>query len=127
MNHGDGKIRVLVVDDEPLVAFDVADQCEHAGYQVIGPALTLKQGLALAESKAPALALLDINLHDEMVWPLARALKDRAVPIVFVSANCKHPEIADEFPDAACLDKPVDGALLMEVLKPLIGNAIPGQ
>ena len=113
-------IRVLVVDDEALVAFDVADQCEAAGFEVIGPALTLNQGLVLAESNAPSVALLDINLRDEMVWPLARVLRERSVPIVFISANCTHSEIRDEFPNAHCLDKPVDGMTLMDTVRPLV-------
>ena len=113
-------ISVLVVDDEALVAFDVADQCEAAGYEVIGPALTLNQALVLAEGNTPSVALLDINLRDEMVWPLARLLRERSVPIVFISANCTHPEIRDEFPNARCLDKPVNGTTLMDTVKPLV-------
>lgn len=113
-------IRILVVDDEALVAFDVADQCEAAGFDVIGPALTLKQGMALVDAGNPSVALLDINLRDELVWPLARLLRQRSVPIVFISANCGHPEIRDEFPDATCLDKPVDGLLLMNAVRPLV-------
>ncbi|QNE04485.1 response regulator [Croceicoccus marinus] len=111
---------VLVVDDEALVAFDVADQCEAAGFDVIGPALTLKQGMAMAEAGDPSIALLDINLRDELVWPLARLLRQRSVPIVFISANCSHPEIRDEFPDATCLDKPVDSLILMAAVRPLV-------
>lgn len=126
MNAGElDAIRVLVVDDEALVAFDVADQCEAAGYEVIGPALTLNQGLELIAANAPSLALLDINLRDELVWPLARQLRERSVPIIFISANCTHPEIRDEFPDATCLDKPVDGMRLMATVEPLLGAADP--
>lgn len=113
-------VRILVVDDEALVAFDVADQCEAAGYDVIGPALTLGQGMALAEANDPSVALLDINLRDELVWPLARLLRQRSVPIVFISANCGHAEIRDEFPDATCLDKPVDSLILMNEVRPLV-------
>ena len=121
MSHSEAAaIRILVVDDEALVAFDVADQCEAAGYDVIGPALTLGQGLALAAANSPSIALLDINLRDELVWPLARLLRMQSVPIVFISANCSHPEIRDEFPDATCLDKPVDSSVLLAAVKPLL-------
>ena len=61
-------IRVLVVDDEALVAFDVADQCEAAGFEVIGPALTLNQGLVLAESNASGCSRPRV-LRLEMVHP----------------------------------------------------------
>ena len=105
---------------EPLTLAEGACQA-HAGFDVIGPALTLGQGMALAEANDPSIALLDINLRDEVVWPLARLLRQRSVPIVFISANCGHAEIRDEFPDATCLDKPVDGLILMDTVRPLVG------
>ncbi|GGD70062.1 response regulator [Croceicoccus mobilis] len=114
-------VQVLVVDDEALVAFDIADQCEAAGYEVIGPALTLNQGLELVAQHTPSLALLDINIRNELVWPLARVLRERSVPTVFISANCRHAEIDNEFTAAACLDKPINWDQVMQTVAPLLG------
>lgn len=114
-------VQVLVVDDEALVAFDIADQCEAAGYEVIGPALTLNQGLELVAQYTPTVALLDINIRNELVWPLARVLRERSVPTVFISANCRHAEIDHEFTSAACLDKPIDWPQVMRTVGPMLG------
>lgn len=121
MTEAEEPIRVLVVDDEALVAFDIADQCEAAGYEVIGPALTLNQGLELVAQYTPSLALLDINIRNELVWPLARVLRERSVPTVFISANCRHAEIDNEFTSAACLDKPIDWDQVRRTIGPLLG------
>lgn len=121
MSEAEEPIRVLVVDDEALVAFDIADQCEAAGYEVIGPALTLNQGLELVAQHTPSLALLDINIRNELVWPLARVLRERSVPTVFISANCRHAEIDHEFTSAACLDKPIDWDQVTRTIAPLLG------
>ena len=77
--------RILVVDDEPLVALLIEDLLEDAGAEVVGPASSVAGALGLIESKAPDGALLDVNLEGELVYPVARVLSQLGVPFAFVT------------------------------------------
>ncbi|MBX6742189.1 MAG: response regulator [Acetobacteraceae bacterium] len=74
--------RVLVVEDEALVAMLVEDALLDAGASVIGPAATVAEALALLEREAPEAAVLDLNLAGETSTPVADALAARGVPFV---------------------------------------------
>lgn len=80
--------RVLIVEDNPALAYHINDSfCDH-GAEVVGPALDLLTGLELARENHLDAAVLDIDLGGEYVWPLARELKGHKVPFVFFSAEC---------------------------------------
>ncbi len=84
-------MRILIVEDEPLIAWMLADSLEDAGHVVVGPAATMTEALALCEAAAapPELALLDIKLRDGSNGvDVARALLERwGVPAIFASAQ----------------------------------------
>lgn len=80
-------LHVLVVEDEAITAIDVAAILQLAGGTVVGPAYSLSQGFDRLRHRRIDCALLDVNLHDELVFGLADALAERDVPIVFVSAH----------------------------------------
>lgn len=77
--------RILVVDDEPLVAMLVEDLLTDVGAQVVGPAATLSAGQDRLAAGAPDGAVLDVNLDGVLVYPLAEALAQANVPFVFVT------------------------------------------
>ncbi len=81
----DGR-RVLVVDDEFLAGLTAIDFLESIGCEVVGPAARLSDAVDLARSENLDAALLDINLADEMVWPVAEVLRLKHVPFIFLSA-----------------------------------------
>jgi CheY-like chemotaxis protein len=76
--------RILIVEDEFLIAEDLADYFLRLGAKVIGPATSLAEGFRLADEAEAA--VLDINLRGEHVFPLAEALLARNVPFVFFTA-----------------------------------------
>jgi DNA-binding response OmpR family regulator len=78
-------LRILVVEDEPLIAMDLKDVLRDSGCSVVGPALTLKQGMRLAENETVDGAILDVNLGGETVFPLADALAGRAIPFAYLT------------------------------------------
>jgi two-component SAPR family response regulator len=78
--------RILVVEDETWVAFDLEAILKAAGCIVIGPAANLRDGLDLAEQNPLDAALLDINLGYDQSFPIAYGLKRRGIPFVFVTA-----------------------------------------
>ena len=77
--------RVLVVEDETLVAMLVEDTLLDAGAKVIGPAATVAQALALIAETVPDVAVLDMNLAGETSEPVADLLRERGVPFVVAS------------------------------------------
>jgi DNA-binding response OmpR family regulator len=82
-------MRILIVEDEPLVALMLADSLEHAGHQVMGPAATMAEALAMCAEGPPELAVLDIDLQDGSNGvDVARELFARwGVPVVFASGQ----------------------------------------
>lgn len=85
-------LRVLVVEDEPVVAMCLEDMLEALGCETIGPASRLAEGLALVEAGGFDAAILDINLGGERSTPIAQALRDRGVPFAFASGYGAPPE-----------------------------------
>ena len=77
--------RVLVVEDDYLVAMDIARALERAGAEVIGPASAVEAALAALEQTVLDGAILDINLGGEMAFPVADALMARGIPFIFAT------------------------------------------
>jgi CheY-like chemotaxis protein len=96
--------RILVVEDEALVAFMVADMLEEVGVVVVGPAGTVEEGLALVSSETLDGALLDVNLRGERIEPVAEALEALGVPFVFATGYGAMS--GDRWPEALVVDKP---------------------
>lgn len=82
-------LRILVVEDEPLVAMLIEDLLLELGCKVIGPAATVAQALALADT-GPDAALLDVNLGTEQSYPVADRLAADGVPFAFVTGYGRH-------------------------------------
>ena len=101
-------MRVLIVEDEVLIAWMLADSLEDAGHEVVGPAATLAEALGLCEAAAPPeLAVLDINLRDGSNGvDLARALSVRwGVLAIFASAQVAEARQARDIA-LGCIRKP---------------------
>jgi DNA-binding response OmpR family regulator len=81
---------ILVVEDEPICALSTIAELEHAGHQTLGPAKTIEEGLELARTGHPALALVDIDLaHKGDGLELAKRLREMHIASVFVSAQSR--------------------------------------
>lgn len=99
---------VLIVEDEYLLAFDLATSFEDYGLTVLGPASTIERALALiTEAEEIDCAVLDVSIRDEMVFPVARVLSERGIPFVFTTGYEKSV-FAGEFPDVEIYTKPLD-------------------
>ena len=102
--------RVLVVEDEMLPALDITMSIEDLGGVPLGPIDTLKSGLdfmADGRGEEVDVAILDVNLHGEDVFPLADALHEREVPFLFHTGHGKREVLQRRFPDAPVVVKPV--------------------
>jgi CheY-like chemotaxis protein len=77
--------RVLVVEDEAMVAMMLEDMLLDLGCAIVGPAATLQAGLTLARAAAIDAAVLDVNLSGDKAFPIADALAERGVPFVYAT------------------------------------------
>ena len=81
--------RVLVVEDEYLVALEVENVLLDAGCIVVGPFASVEEGLAAAKVEDVDIALLDVNVAGEMVFPVAHFLERAGIPFLFVTGYGK--------------------------------------
>jgi CheY-like chemotaxis protein len=96
--------RILLVEDEVLIAEMVIDMLAGLGATVLGPATTIEAGLALAGSESFDAAVLDINVRGERIDPIADLLDARGIPMVFATGYGM--AAAAERRNAAVIDKP---------------------
>ena len=78
-------LRVLVVEDEMLVAMLIEDMLQDLGHVPIGPATRLEAGIKLADDETLDLAILDVNLGGAKSFPIADLLTARGVPVIFAT------------------------------------------
>jgi len=80
-------LRILVVEDEMMIAMMIEDMLEDLGHEVVGVAQSLNSAMAMAEDKAGQydVAILDINLAGEQSFPVAQRLMDQGVPFMFAT------------------------------------------
>ena len=85
--------RILVIEDEAVIAAMVEDMLTELGAVVVGPAGTLALGLELAEREEIDAAVLDVNLRSERVDPIADMLRARSIPVVFATGYGAAPAV----------------------------------
>lgn len=108
--------RVLVVEDDFMIAKLIASAFEADGAEIVGPAATVKDALTLiaGEERIDG-AVLDVNLRGETVYPVADVLRSKGVPIVFTTGYDKS-RLASRFADMPCLEKPLRLERLVQAL-----------
>jgi DNA-binding response OmpR family regulator len=112
--------RILIVEDEAIIAFDLAQTVLDAGGEVVGPEATLTGARRLASQQDLSAAILDIRLGDEYVDPLARDLSARGIPFLFHSGHERANRLLADWPDRTILSKPVARSTLISALVMLI-------
>jgi DNA-binding response OmpR family regulator len=116
---------VFVAEDEPFIAFDLATTIEDAGGVVVGPAATVKEALALLEIHSVAAAILDVNLGDRDISPVAELLIARGVPVIFHTGLGVPDELGAKFPNLIVHLKPLVPEQLIRQLAGLIAPHMP--
>ena len=110
--------RVLVVEDEPLVALQIEDVLRNAGFDVVGPAKSVAEALELLQAPCNG-AVLDIMLRSETSEPVAKALIKRGIPFITLSGY-SHEQRPKVFADIMGLSKPLAAELLVQHLRQCI-------
>ena len=116
--------RILVVEDERLIALDIRDILKRWGCTVVGPVATATEALALIVNECPDSAILDVHLDGQSSEPVAAALQASGRPFLVMTA---YPRIhlTGALSVAPLLSKPVDEKKLAQELSTLVRDARP--
>lgn len=112
-------LRILVVEDEMIIALFLDDFLTELGHEVVGPASRVGRAMHLVETEAFDLALLDINVAGEEIYPVAAELKARGVPFIFLSGYGARG-LRGDWAGSSMLEKP----FVPEALKTSIADAV---
>jgi CheY-like chemotaxis protein len=104
-------MRILIVEDEMLVAMNIEDMLEELGHEVVGIAGRLGTALALARDEAFDVAMLDVNLAGDRSFPVADLLIARGIPFLFATGYGLDG-IDEKYRDRPVLQKPFRAAEL---------------
>ncbi len=118
--------RILVAEDDAILAFDLGITLQKAGAKILGPTLTLAHTLSLAQTATMCAAVLDVSLRDEDVFPAALELKGRGVGIVFYTGYAAVEQLRRDWPDAQVLTKPTPARVLVELVRRVLRSG-PAQ
>ncbi|EDL48643.1 response regulator, hypothetical [Erythrobacter sp. SD-21] len=97
---------MLVAEDEMIVGYDLCDTVSEAGYLVEGPYNDLSSAMLAYQKTKPDIAILDVQLDDGIVYPLAEQMMAENVEVIFHSGQLSPQEVATRFPRAQALSKP---------------------
>jgi len=112
--------RVLIVEDEWLLAEAISNAITAGGCEVVGPVRTVKHALELLETEQVTAACLDVSLNDTShSFPIARALQARNVPFCFISGYTRH-QLPKEFHHIPLFVKPCEVRVIREQILALI-------
>jgi len=118
-----GQPRVLLVEDEALVAIMIQESLSEFGFLVVGPVATASEAVAAAKFEEFDAAVLDINLGDGMVYTVAEILAGRGVPFVFVTGY-DADSVDSRFSKIPILQKPIERDMLQKIFVSA-GGAVP--
>lgn len=108
--------RILIVEDEILVAMLIEDVLTDLGHEVVGPAMRLEAALAAAEGEDFDFAILDINLAGKQSFPVADRLTERGIPFMFASGYGA-AGLIEPYRGAPILQKPISQIEIARILR----------
>jgi DNA-binding response OmpR family regulator len=114
-------IRVLVVEDEPIIALDIRRQLANAGFEVLGPATSVASALLFVAEPGCDVAILNVNLGNETSEPIARKLQASGKPFVVLSGY-PMDVLPPSFSGATFITKPVPMTELLAAVRGCISS-----
>jgi DNA-binding LytR/AlgR family response regulator len=120
-------LRILIVEDEFLLAMELETLVEERGCTAVGPASSVRQALALIDGEEADVALLDVNLKGERATPVAAALQERGVPYVLITGYSDAQLSEPELRAAPRIDKPVSSRALKRAVMSAMDGGNPSS
>ena len=118
------RLRILIVEDEMLVAMNIEDMLLDLGHEVAGLASRLEPALALAAEGEFDIAMLDVNLAGQQSFPVAAILASRGIPFLFATGYGAKG-VAEEYRDYPVLQKPFGASDLEQALRRIDLRDVP--
>lgn len=120
--------RVLVVEDEVIIAWEISETLQRLGYEVSGTARNKDEAVNAARDQRPDVVLMDVRLArgDDGIAAAREIVDERKVPVVFCTAYAHHPPTVSRiaaFPGAVLLAKPMRAPDLETALRRALGRA----
>lgn len=112
------KLRILIVEDEMLVAMNIEDMLVDNGHEIAAIASRLDAGMQLAREEAIDFAMLDVNLAGDLSFPIADILEARGIPYIFATGYGRKG-VRDEYGTVPVLQKPFRARDLQEAIRDL--------
>ena len=109
-------VRILVVDDEFMIALDIEATLLEAGADVVALCMTLSEALSVAALEKVAIATLDIRLGRDTSEAVAALLAERGIPFVFYSGQSLPNEMRERWPRSLLVAKPAEPRQLVDAL-----------
>ena len=113
-------LSILVVEDEALIGMNLVMAIEALDGLAIGPVPTVEEALILLQTEQIAAAILDANLLDRDVTPIATILTENAVPFVIHTGTGLPAELAERYPDLPVVRKPAGSTAVLAALLQLV-------
>lgn len=113
--------RVLVVEDEALIALVLQDMLEDFGCEVVGPAATIAEAQALSAENSYDIAILDVRLNGDFVFPVAERIAAAGCPIIFATGGGGE-DLPPHFQPSSVLQKPFAASAVEEAVRKAIGE-----
>lgn len=114
---------ILVAEDEPIVAHDLCDTVEEAGFIVEGPFDDASSAMLSFQKHKPDLAILDINLAGGTAYSLAEKMMAEDVPVIFHSGQVTSEEVQALYPGASALSKPCPPNVILDTVQQALDSA----
>ena|ERR1700731_403883 len=112
--------RVLVVEDDSIIALDVQSSLEEAGAITVGPAFTLSRALELAKHENVSAATLDLRLGHDSAASVATILEERHIPFIFYTGQPVEDPVRRAWPHTKVLSKPASGHEIVDAIAEII-------
>lgn len=114
--------RVLVVEDEVLIGMVLEDILDMLGCVLTGSAATMDEAWRLVEAHEFDVAILDVNIGSDPIFPLADAVRERGIPVIFATGSLPD-SLPERFSDCPVLEKPY----VYAGVETALGRAWPAQ
>ncbi len=119
---------ILLIEDEPLVAMDAEMTLGSAGFRIVGPATSNATALSMLLAEKPDLAVIDLKLGNELVYPLFDYLEQAGTPFIIVTGHSRNM-VPEPYRDRPFLQKPYQMSLLLQAVDEILHRlpAAPAQ